>query len=223
MSCSHPHSIIWCTLKSTPRCISDVLMDHMSDHKQNRRENLVRLGYGAKELSDLLGRTTQFWSDRLRGARAIGSELARDIETRLSLDEYAMDRQGMTTPGASKDEARQLVLKARKSVTLDKLEGIEALPGPVQVRAEGGLPRKFFEGSDVTIHPLSDPGDEHGLLKDGWVCLARKTGGSVVLGIVTLREGGFTMLCTDGNTYDRSVHKLQIIGRATSVTTNLIK
>lgn len=44
-----------------------------------------------KELEHRLGRTSSFWSDRLRGARTIGAELAREIEEKLSLPRHSLD------------------------------------------------------------------------------------------------------------------------------------
>lgn len=43
------------------------------------------------ELLQRLGRSSSFWSDRLRGTRSIGAELAREIEQKLNLPKYSLD------------------------------------------------------------------------------------------------------------------------------------
>lgn len=43
------------------------------------------------ELLQRLGRSSSFWSDRLRGTRSIGAELAREIEQTLNLPKYSLD------------------------------------------------------------------------------------------------------------------------------------
>lgn len=45
----------------------------------------------ASELIKRLGRTNSFWSDRLRGEREIGPDLAREIESTLDLPKYSLD------------------------------------------------------------------------------------------------------------------------------------
>lgn len=48
------------------------------------------------ELESRLGRTSSFWSDRLRGSKSIGAELAREIEAGLNLPRYSLDDEDET-------------------------------------------------------------------------------------------------------------------------------
>lgn len=76
----------------------------MSDTQNIRRENLnalcLRLGWISRkggesgspsELVNRLGRGPSYWSDRLRGRKSIGAELAREIEETLNLPKYSLD------------------------------------------------------------------------------------------------------------------------------------
>lgn len=45
----------------------------------------------AAELVQRLARSSSFWSDRLRGVKPIGAELAREIEEKLDLPRYYLD------------------------------------------------------------------------------------------------------------------------------------
>lgn len=69
-----------------------------------RRENLnalcLRLGWISRkggesgspsELVNRLGRGSSYWSDRLKGRKPIGAELAREIEEALNLAKYSLD------------------------------------------------------------------------------------------------------------------------------------
>jgi DNA-binding transcriptional regulator YdaS (Cro superfamily) len=79
-------------------------LGRMSDDSAIRRERLnaycLKQGWvsrkdpstgSASELVTRLGRTHSFWSDRLRGLRQIGAELAREIEERLEMTKYHLD------------------------------------------------------------------------------------------------------------------------------------
>ncbi|MEJ8296510.1 S24 family peptidase [Delftia tsuruhatensis] len=76
----------------------------MSDTSNIRCANLnalcLRLGWTSRkgdnsgspsELINRLGRTSSYWSDRLRGRKPIGAELAREIEEALNLPKYSLD------------------------------------------------------------------------------------------------------------------------------------
>ncbi len=69
-----------------------------------RRENLnalcLRLGWVSRkgggsgspaELANRLGHGSSYWSDRLKGRKPIGAELAREIEEALNLPKYSLD------------------------------------------------------------------------------------------------------------------------------------
>lgn len=76
----------------------------MSDTSNIRCANLnalcLRLGWTSRkgdnsgspsELINRLGRTSSYWSDRLRGRKPIGANLAREIEEALNLPKYSLD------------------------------------------------------------------------------------------------------------------------------------
>lgn len=76
----------------------------MSDTSNTRCANLnalcLRLGWTSRkgdnsgspsELINRLGRTSSYWSDRLRGRKPIGAKLAREIEEALNLPKYSLD------------------------------------------------------------------------------------------------------------------------------------
>ena len=76
----------------------------MNDLSEVRRANLnaycLRQGWvsaknpeagSPQELVTRVHRTSSFWSDRLRGTRPIGAELAREIEQKLGLPKYSLD------------------------------------------------------------------------------------------------------------------------------------
>lgn len=76
----------------------------MSDSQEIRRTNLnalcVRRGWVSRknpdqgspsDLMTRLGRTSSYWSDRLRGLKAIGPDTAREIEEKLDLPKYSLD------------------------------------------------------------------------------------------------------------------------------------
>ena len=76
----------------------------MSDTSNIRCANLnalcLRLGWTSRkgdnsgspsELINRLGRTSSYWSDRLRGRKPIGAKLAREIEEALNLPKYSLD------------------------------------------------------------------------------------------------------------------------------------
>ncbi len=76
----------------------------MSDTSNIRCANLnafcLRLGRTSRkgdnsgsplELINRLGRTSSYWSDRLRGRKPIGAKLAREIEEALNLPKYSLD------------------------------------------------------------------------------------------------------------------------------------
>lgn len=45
----------------------------------------------ASELVKRVGRSSSFWSDRLRGGKDIGAEVAREVEEKLDLPRYYLD------------------------------------------------------------------------------------------------------------------------------------
>jgi phage repressor protein C with HTH and peptisase S24 domain len=76
----------------------------MSDLAETRRANLnaycLRQGWvspkkpevgSPQELITRIGRSSSFWSDRLRGTKTIGAELAREIEEKLGMPKYSLD------------------------------------------------------------------------------------------------------------------------------------
>lgn len=76
----------------------------MNDLSEVRRANLnaycLRQGWvsaknpeagSPQELVTRVQRTSSFWSDRLRGTKPIGAELAREIEQKLGLPKYSLD------------------------------------------------------------------------------------------------------------------------------------
>jgi hypothetical protein len=77
----------------------------MADLSDTRRKNLnalcVRRGWVSQKnpligspakLIEVLGRTSSFWSDRLKpDGKPIGEDLAREIEQKLELGDYALD------------------------------------------------------------------------------------------------------------------------------------
>lgn len=86
----------------------------MADLSDTRRKNLnalcVRRGWVSQKnplvgspskLVEVLGRSSSFWSDRLKpdSKKAIGEDLAREIETKLELGDYALDGISATAAG----------------------------------------------------------------------------------------------------------------------------
>lgn len=76
----------------------------MSEKSELRRVNLnaycLSQGWESRKIAGIgsptellprLGRSVSFWSDRLRGIRSIGAELAREIEEKLNLPKYSLD------------------------------------------------------------------------------------------------------------------------------------
>lgn len=124
----------------------------MSEMSEIRRTNLnaycLRKGWvsaksselgSPNELMKLLGRTSPFWSDRLRGAKTIGAELAREIEEKLNLAKYSLD---------GDEESSDFVSVSRLSVE------VSAGPGRVThvIEEIGGLQfrRDFLRSAGVS-------------------------------------------------------------------------
>jgi len=83
-----------------------------NDIQKIRRENLRRLidKYGATELAKRLGYSSHSYLSQLAGAgkhtRLMGEKTARDIEEKLGLERWALDRPpGSETPFAGTDRA----------------------------------------------------------------------------------------------------------------------
>ena len=114
----------------------------MSDTSNIRCANLnalcLRLGWTSRkgdnsgspsELINRLGRTSSYWSDRLRGRKPIGAKLAREIEEALNLPKYSLD---------GDEEHSDFVLVSQLSVSVDSDVGsaLVAELGALQFRRD---------------------------------------------------------------------------------------
>ena len=153
----------------------------MSDEAAIRRSNLnavcVRRGWVSRkggttgspsDLFSRLGRSPSFWSDRLRGARDIGPDLAREIEAALDLPKYSLD---------GDEESSDFVTVARLSVEVGAGPG--RIPSVVEELGALQFRRDFLRGAGVSPASAAiinvkgysmDP-----TIKDGAVLLINKT------------------------------------------------
>ena len=130
---------------------------HLMEDKLIRSANLralaARRGLGPTALAREMGRSSSFWSDRLRERNTIGEDLAREIESHFGLARYALDepidQSGVPLPPSISKNWRNRVAEM-------DLEGNDDFPSIPKVRFKisGGITGFGVEYIDDGADPI---------------------------------------------------------------------